>query len=154
MFNASLSEVKLTLHMESTWQPTRPSRWSESLSAKAFQWQLRHGNIGRSDCVKEVENKIELKERMEQRGGRMKKNDATTNCKKARMQRQRKIWVERCSVRGWIEISMQEQLYTNTITKHDHGVLRPQTTSWTTTDDGENFHGWEPAPAISRCQHS
>jgi len=23
--------------------------------------------------------------------------------------------------------------------KHDHSVLRPQTTSWTATDDGENF---------------
>ncbi len=40
------------------------------------------------------------------------------------------------------------------VMKHDHSVLRPQTTSWMTTDDGENFYYWEPAPAVSRCWHS
>ncbi len=41
--------------MELTWQPTHPYGQSESLLSKAIQWQLRHCNIGRSDCVKEDE---------------------------------------------------------------------------------------------------
>ncbi len=46
---------KKTLNNEFTWQPTRPSGQSEFLVAKSIQWQLRHGNIGRSDSVKEDE---------------------------------------------------------------------------------------------------
>ncbi len=52
IFNTALCEVKNNLNVELTWQPTHPSEKSEILSAKAIQWQLCHGDIGRSDSVK------------------------------------------------------------------------------------------------------
>ncbi len=55
IFNTALCEVKITLNTELTWQPPPIPRQSESLLAKAIQWQLHHGNIGRSDSVKEDE---------------------------------------------------------------------------------------------------
>ena len=55
IFNTALCEVKITLNIELTWQPPPIPGQSESLLAKAIQWQLHHGNIGRSDSVKEDE---------------------------------------------------------------------------------------------------
>ena len=55
VFNTALCEVKITLDIELTWQPPPIPGQSESLLAKAIQWQLHHGNIGRSDSVKEDE---------------------------------------------------------------------------------------------------
>ncbi len=53
IFNTALCEVKITLNIELTWQPPPIPGQSESLLAKAIQWRLHHGNIGRSDSVKE-----------------------------------------------------------------------------------------------------
>ncbi len=53
IFNTALCEVKIILNIELTWQPLPIPGQSESLLAKAIQWQPHHGNIGRSDSVKE-----------------------------------------------------------------------------------------------------
>ncbi len=93
-----------------TWQPTCPSRQSESLSAKEIQWQLRPGNIGRSDSVKDDEKYSEhyhyhcTENRVQGEEDEKRTNDAATKCKKVRMQRQREKWVERHFVGGWIEL--------------------------------------------------
>ncbi len=55
IFNTALCEVTITLNIELTWQPPPIHGQPESLLAKAIQWQLHHGNIGRSDSVKEDE---------------------------------------------------------------------------------------------------
>jgi hypothetical protein len=55
IFNTALCEVKITLNIELTWQPPSIPGQSESLLAKAIQWQLHHGSIGRSDSDKEDE---------------------------------------------------------------------------------------------------
>ncbi len=78
-------EVKITLNIEMTLQPAHPSRQSESLSAKAIQWQLHHSNIGRNDYVEEDEENsnskhYQLTENKAYGEEDEKTNDATTKC--------------------------------------------------------------------------
>jgi hypothetical protein len=99
LLSTAICVVKITPKIELTWQPTHPSTGSESLSAKAIQRQLCHDNIDRSNCVKEDEKNSKHYQLTENRAEgeddeKRTNEDATTNYKKVRTQRQRKNYGE------------------------------------------------------------